>query len=100
MKAKLTIKSIGKTYKVELKKEHYSNNGALALEAIESGEPFATLSTNLPGSGALPKNRCYFKTYSENEGFLECLEEQGLVKRVGPTVGTGWVEVPLVEVLF
>jgi hypothetical protein len=102
MKAKLTIASIKKTYKVELIKASYQNNKALALQAVdlEEGEPFCDLSVNLPGSGALPKNQCYFKTYSENEGFLEQLEKQKLIKRVGPSVATGYVEVPLVEVLF
>lgn len=40
----------GKTYKVNLKVEHYQDNGNLALEAYHHGEAFATLSVNIPGA--------------------------------------------------
>ena len=98
MKAKLRLNGVKKVYKVTLIKELYANNEALALEAVDSEGPFATLSVNLPGSGSLPKNQCYFKTYSENEGFLEQLEAQKLVKRVGSIEQS--IGAPLVEVLF
>ena len=100
MKAKLTITSINKTYKVEIQKVPYLNNGSLALEAVCGGEDFSQLSTNFPESKNLPPNQCYFKTWSENDGFLEQLEAQGLVKRLGPVIQSGFVQAPLVEVLF
>jgi len=100
MKTKLTISSIEKSYDVEIIKDKYANNKALALAVYDDEGPFCTLSVNLPESGALPKNQCYFKNYSENEGFLEQLETQGLVKRLNLSVQTGYVTVPLVEVLF
>jgi hypothetical protein len=100
MKAKLTIQGIKKAYNIEIMKTTYNNNNALALEAYDKEGSFCTLSVNLPMSRSLPKNQCFFKNYSENEGFLEQLETQGLVKRLGPSVQTGFVSVPLVEVLF
>ena len=100
MKAKLTIESIKKSYKVDIVKDTYKNNGALALIANDEEGEFCVLSTNVSGSGSLPKDQCYFKTWSENEGFLEQLEKQGLVRRVGPLMATGFVSTPLVEVLF
>ena len=100
MKAKLTITAINKTYPVDIQKDKYHDNGALALQAYDEEGPFATLSTNLPLSKSLPKNQCFFKNWSENDGFLEQLEAQGLVKRVGPSMQTGFVSAPLVEVLF
>lgn len=40
----------GKNYKVNLKIEHYQENGNIALEAYHHGEDFATLSVNIPGA--------------------------------------------------
>lgn len=100
MKAKLTINHSEKSYDVDIQKEMYATNKALALIACDEYEPFAYLSVNLSESDSLPKNQCYFKNYSENEGLLEQLEEQGIVKRLGPMVQTDFVMVPLVEVLF
>ena len=83
---------------VHLKKSTYSNNNSLALQAVcLDGEPFATLSVNLPESKNLPPNQCYFKHYSENEGLLEQLLSQNLIKMTGHASHQG---MPLVEVLF
>ena len=100
VKAKLVMQDIKKVYNIEIVKTAYNNNKALALEAYDKEGPFCSLSVNLPMSTVLPKNQCFFKNYSENEGFLEQLEAQGLVKRKGLSVQTGFVSVPLVEVLF
>lgn len=87
--------------KVLLVKECYRNNGALALRAVcETDEPFAILTVNLPESGMLSRNKCFFKTWSENEGFKEELEKAGLIKDTGQWARTGFVTAPLVEILF
>ena len=96
---KATLIAFGKTYEVDIVKEVYVNK-SLALRVYDSEGMFATLSVNLPGSGALPQDQCYFKNYTENEGFLEQLEEQGLIKRLGQEARSGFVSLPLVEVLF
>lgn len=90
---------------VTLHKESY-HNGATALTSTSlDGEPFATLSVNITTdcsmpSNTLPKDHCYFKNWSENEGILECLEEAGLLKRTGVSAKTGYVSAPLVKILF
>jgi len=99
MKAKLAP-PLCKPDEVDIVKEAYVNNGALALEAYDKEGPYCTLSVNFPESACLPKNQCYFKNWSENEGMLERLEAQGLVRRLGPTMASGFVQAPLVEVLF
>jgi hypothetical protein len=100
VKAVLKIACSPKKYPVRIIKDTYRNNGALALEAYDDEGPFATLSVNLPGSGALPKNQCYIKTYSENEGLLEQLVEQKVVKEVGLGYCSPDIGAPFVEVLF
>jgi hypothetical protein len=97
---KINIRCAGKYFKIEIEKAAYTNNNALALQAYDDEGPFCMFSVNLPQSEGLPKNQCYFKTWSENAGFLEQLVNKGLIKILGPTIRTGCVEAPLVEVLF
>jgi len=89
---------------VILVKEKYTVNNATVLTAMteDNGYPerFATLSVNLIDEDAPPKDYIYFKNYSENIGFLECLEEQKLVERTGKVAKSGFVTVPLVKLLF
>lgn len=92
---------------VEVRKEQYTGNGALALEArTKDGEPCCMLSVNItdPGvamqSNDLPPDHCYIKNWSENEGILEALEGAGLVKHTGVSAWVGYVSAPLVKVLF
>jgi len=73
-----------------VKKFQYSN-GATGLRLLdaEDGSPVATCSTNLTEeaidatiyvtSDKLPKDRCYIKTWGENEGILQALEEAEIV---------------------
>ena len=83
---------------VEIRKDTYKPSGNLALIAdCPDGEQFCVLSVNLPESDALPKNQCFIKTWSENEGFIDQIVGT-VVKRVGAVDrNTGAV---LVEVLF
>jgi hypothetical protein len=98
-----------KQTKVTIHKEQYGNNGALALTITdaETGEPCGTLSVNIMStehspcslpSSKLPLNMCFVKIWSENEGLLEQLIEQKVVKLNGPQhQDTG---APIVQVLF
>ena len=88
------------SWPVEIRKDTYKPSGNLALIADEpQGEQFCVLSVNLPElSDRLPKNQCFIKTWSENEGFLDQIVGQKVVKRTGTVDrNTGAV---LVEVLF
>jgi hypothetical protein len=99
MEIELLTKYFDKPEKVVITKEKYSNNGSLALQANRlDGEPWATLSVNLPESNNLPENQCYIKTWSENEGYLEQLIEKKVVRLHGKA--GGFIRAPLVEVLF
>lgn len=96
------------TFKVNISKEKYGLGGGLALIAsMAEGEAVGGLvgwlSVNIVKdctltSDKLPKDHCYFKTWSENEGFLEQLVEQGIVKRLG--VCHQKTGAPIVKVLF
>lgn len=102
MQVKIKTPYINET--VVLHKESY-HNGATALTATSlKGEPFATLSVNITDSSMpsqnLPKDQCYLKTWSENEGILPCLEKAGLVQYTGVSARTGFVSAPLVKILF
>ena len=92
---------------VTITKATYGDTGATALTAKDQyGDPFTTFSVYLDDPGValrspdLPKDHCFFKNYSENEGFLECLEQAGLIKRTGVTANTGYVRIPVVKILF
>jgi hypothetical protein len=77
-----TLTAFGETTKVSIRKDKYANNQATALIAsnAKTGEPYCTLSVNLvPYSNSIPKNQCFIKTWSENEGMLEQLVDQHIV---------------------
>lgn len=75
-------------------------NGRMALKLVdaEDGSPIATATVNLPDQ-PLGKNRVAIKDWSENEGMLKALIEAGVVKSTGQTIRSGYVEVPICELL-
>jgi len=84
------------TYNVVLEIGQYSNNGATAIHAIdtEDGADVCTVSINIPGySENLPAGVFYGKHWSENEGLLEQLEEQGVIVPVPdvPMISVGFI---------
>ena len=95
---RVLLKNNYATFNAEIIKGSYSN-GALALSGINDEGDSIKLSTNLKESKGLPSNQCYIKNWSENAGFLECLEQASIVRRLGVVTPTGYVEAPLVEVL-
>jgi len=85
---------------VNLIKDEYEN-GRLAIRAISPiGEPIATLSVNITDSELSGNEYSWFKNYSENEGFLESLEEQGIIEITGKIYLTGFVIVNEVKWLI
>ncbi len=75
-------------------------NGRVALKLVdaEDGSPIATATVNLPDV-PLGKNQVLIKNYSENEGMLDALVAAGVVKPTGKTIRSGYVEVPICELL-
>lgn len=98
-KAKMEKKVTFRNWKCIAKTAEY-HDGATALLLVdeEDGSPVATASVYLapetigrddvPSDG-IHRDQCYIKTWSENEGLLEALEEAGIVKKTGITVAVG-----------
>lgn len=81
----------------------YSHGGAQAvfLTDTRDGGPVATATVNVPGVGEnLPEGHALLKDYAENEGMLAALQAAGLVADTGRRVPTGYVQVPVVRLLF
>lgn len=92
MQGKLgTIRAFGENLMV-LNRRNYSN-GRMAIELISvGGEPWATLSVNLPDAPEPPKGCFYAKTWSENEPLREPALTSGLFEDTGLRVLTGYVQ--------
>ena len=86
-----------KQYKAVVVRSKYMNNDNLALMLIDEkdGSPITTITVNTEDK--LPEGFGYVKNYSENEGIMEVLQEEGLIKEVFGYKQMGWVTVPLVE---
>lgn len=73
----------------------YSSNGSLAVTAMTAdGEPFATLSVNMPdASDSLPDDVFYLKTWSENAMVAAAAIAARVIERVPgiPTAYSGFI---------
>jgi hypothetical protein len=94
-----TLKTAYETYNVRLKFAKY-NNGRTAIELIdvEDGCPVMMATVNLPETD-LNEDEIIIKNYSENEGVLEFLIENGIVGNPLRTVSSGWITCPVVKLL-
>ena len=95
-----TLKTPYETYNVSLKVGKYSD-GRTCLQLIdtEDGSPVMMATVNLPGV-VLEKDEVIIKNYSENEGVLEFLIENGIVKSEPLRwAASGWVTCPIVKLL-
>jgi len=79
--------------KLALKTTQYthSKQRALLLEDAVTGEPWATVTTNIFGA-ELADNEICVKTWSENEPFREPLLATGLFEDTGRRIPTGNAE--------
>jgi hypothetical protein len=86
-------------YNVFLKKGKYSN-GRTAIELIdaEDGCPVMTATVNIPDAH-LEKDEIIIKNYSENEGVLDFLIENGITSKPDRWIASGWVTCPVVKLL-
>lgn len=78
----------------------YRNNSRVSITLIdaEDGIPFAVATVNLPDE-KLEENEIAIKNHSENEGILWALQEAGIVGQVKREVQSGFVRIPIVELL-
>jgi hypothetical protein len=77
-------------------------NTALSLYDADDGMAVSCVSVNLvPVERELLEDRAliYLKDYSENEGMLDLLIEEGIVERTGRTRQSGYIEAPLVRII-
>lgn len=84
----------------EVFKTQYVDNNRIALILVEreSGEEYAVATTNLPNE-QVGDAQAFIKDYGENEGILDALIAGGIVGKPLKTVQSGWVEIPLCDVL-
>lgn len=86
-------------YECELEVRRYSNGRpALQLRDSKDGSPVAVATVNLPGL-PIPGDCVAIKDYSENEGMLDALMQQGVVGKPISYVTSGFVRIPICPLL-
>lgn len=86
-------------YNVYLKKGKYWNGQtSIVLIDDEDGSQVMVATVVIDGV-VLEKDEVIIKNYSENEGVLEFLIENGIVSKPLRTVSSGWVTCPIVKLL-
>lgn len=82
--------------------EMYYGNArkALQLNDMETGEPYAIATVNLPNYPLPDENHAFIKTWSENMGIFQSLKDAGIISDPKGHVPTGYVEAPIVELLY
>ena len=73
----------GESLPVHFKFEQYDKNGALAVELWDEEGPYATVSTNIPESSALPQDEFYLKHWGENEYLAQQLINKKIILPTG-----------------
>ena len=82
---------------VSVFKSNYLDNDRVAIELmLEDGEPWAVATVNMPEI-PLAEDEVIIKTYSENEGVLECLLAANVVSKPLRYVPAGYTQVPIVK---
>ncbi len=89
--ARFTV--MGEECRFELK-EYPNKRLALQVVTTEYGEPYGTLSVNLPDV-AIPPECIAVKNYSENEEMAAAAYETGIFEDTGVRAQTGFVSVPI-----
>lgn len=95
-----TYQSKYKTYQVYLQWNRY-RNGRTCLELLEAftHEPILVASVNLDDT-PLENGEMLIKNYSENEGVLDFLISNGIVSKPKRWISSGWVMIPVVDLLL
>lgn len=85
------------TFMVAVTKYNYENNDRVALElSLEDGETWCIATVNMPEI-ALESDEVIIKTYSENEGVLECLMNANVISAPLRFVPAGYSQAPIVK---
>jgi len=72
---------------------HGFTGGGIAIRlAAENGDPFLTLTTNLPETPTLAHGEFAVKVWSENAPYIADILASGLFEDTGKRITTGFVE--------
>ena len=95
-----TFQSKYKAYQVYLRFNKYrsTNRTCIELREAQNHEPILVASVNLEDAPLEP-GEMLIKDYSENEGVLDFLVSNGIVGRPKRWFSSGWVTVPVVDLL-
>jgi len=88
-------------YQVTLEFGKYRGNNRVAITVVdaEDGEDLLVATVNLPDE-PLEEGETVIKDYSENEGILKFLVENGIVSKPVRTVRVGFASVSVVKLLI
>lgn len=87
-------------FKVRLVADRYQTGNLAILGVCEDGEPFATLTVNMPQhQHLLDKDEVFIKNWSENETFAREALMSGFFIQWGRPVPSGFVKVPIWKVI-
>lgn len=92
-----------KGYQVVINKENYAKGNMPYLELVEVlssgnlGEVVTVITVNTPAK--LPKGLITVKDYNENTGLLDWLQYNKIVGDIVGIIPSGFVEIPVVELL-
>lgn len=75
-------------------KDKYKYGGHLCIRLLHEGEPYATLSLNIPEEPRL-KGEFIVKNYSENKGLDDLSLYNGMFEDTGKTCFAGFCTVPI-----
>lgn len=95
-KYKKQLVSEGTVLNLFLTKYVEPKNNALILETLD-GSSWATASINI-GDKPIREDLVFIKDYSENEGMLNLLKDNCVVKEVVDICHNGYVDVPVVRI--
>lgn len=94
-----TYNGPGGPYQVQLQFAKYSNDRiAILLVEEGTGEDIATATVNVPEAN-VPEGYVGIKDYSENEGMLQFLVDNGIVEPPARYIPSGWVSIPVCKLL-
>jgi len=94
-----TLKTPYAEYNVYLKKGKYWNGQtSIVLIDDEDGCQVMVATVNIPDA-QLEKDEVIIKNYSENEGVLDFLIENGITSKPDRWIASGWVTCPVVKLL-
>ena len=89
-----------KNWDCDIQNSFYGNGQpAIILNDSENGEKIATATSCLDLNAELPKGHTLIKDYSENEGMLKALTDQGIVEDTGKIHPSGFVHLHEVKIV-